>query len=47
LRGEGRAIATLPDARKFALLSAGALTLDPHPAYGRAPDARLPAAASA
>jgi len=47
LRGEGRAIATLPDARKFVLLSAGALTPDPHPAYGRAPDARLPAAASA
>ncbi|MET0179771.1 MAG: tRNA (adenosine(37)-N6)-threonylcarbamoyltransferase complex dimerization subunit type 1 TsaB [Novosphingobium sp.] len=42
LRGSGRALAVWPDARRFALLDPGALTPDPHPAYGRAPDARLP-----
>lgn len=33
-----------PDARAFALLPATALQPDPLPRYGRAPDARLPAA---
>jgi len=33
-----------PDARAFALLAAGALQADALPSYGRAPDARLPAA---
>jgi tRNA threonylcarbamoyladenosine biosynthesis protein TsaB len=33
-----------PDARAFALLGANALRADPTPRYGRAPDARLPAA---
>ena len=45
LRGAGRARPLLPDARRFPLLPASAVTADPHPAYGRAPDARLPAAA--
>ncbi|MET0181052.1 MAG: tRNA (adenosine(37)-N6)-threonylcarbamoyltransferase complex dimerization subunit type 1 TsaB [Novosphingobium sp.] len=44
LRGSGRALPLWPDARRFALLGSAALTADPHPAYGRAPDARLPAA---
>jgi tRNA threonylcarbamoyladenosine biosynthesis protein TsaB len=34
-----------PDARCFALLPPAALTDDPRPSYGRAPDARLPATA--
>lgn len=34
-----------PDARRVALLPAAALHADPRPSYGRAPDARLPAAA--
>jgi tRNA threonylcarbamoyladenosine biosynthesis protein TsaB len=46
LRGRGRAIVLLPDARRFALLTAGALTPGPRPRYGRAPDARLPAASA-
>ncbi|WP_421853849.1 tRNA (adenosine(37)-N6)-threonylcarbamoyltransferase complex dimerization subunit type 1 TsaB [Novosphingobium sp.] len=33
-----------PDARAFALLGRDALRPDPAPSYGRAPDARLPAA---
>ena len=41
--GVGRALALLPDARRFHLLDPGALIADPHPAYGRGPDARLPA----
>ena len=45
LRGAGSAMALLPDARRFDLLPAAALIADPHPAYGRAPDARLPATA--
>ena len=44
-RGAGVAAHPLwPDARAFALLGAGALHPDPLPRYGRAPDARLPAA---
>ena len=46
LRGSGQSLFVLPDARRFALLPAVALIADPHPAYGRAPDARLPAAAT-
>jgi len=45
LRGFGQSRALLPDARCFVLLPASALTSNPHPAYGRAPDARLPLAA--
>lgn len=33
-----------PDARAFALLNGAAIRADPVPLYGRAPDARLPAA---
>ena len=44
LRGAGRALPLLPDARRFALLDPAALIADPHPAYGRRPDARLPGA---
>jgi len=43
LRGIGRAIPLLPDARRFALLRTDALMRDPRPIYGRASDARLPA----
>ncbi|MCA1662189.1 MAG: tRNA (adenosine(37)-N6)-threonylcarbamoyltransferase complex dimerization subunit type 1 TsaB [Novosphingobium sp.] len=46
LRGAGLAVPLLPDARRFGLLSPAALIADPHPAYGRAPDARLPASAA-
>jgi ribosomal protein S9 len=46
LRGIGRAIPLLPDARRFALLRADALMRDPRPIYGRASDARLPATAA-
>ena len=42
--GSGRALPLLPDARRFGLLDPAALIADPHPAYGRGPDARLPAA---
>ena len=38
------AIPLWPDARAFALLTADAICADPQPGYGRAPDARLPAA---
>ena len=38
------AVPLWPDARAFALLAADALRTDPTPRYGRAPDARLPAA---
>ena len=41
--GDGRALPLLPDARRFALLDPAALIADPRPAYGRGPDARLPA----
>ena len=47
LRGHGTALPLLPDARRFALLDAAQLIAEPRPAYGRAPDARLPAAAPA
>ncbi|MDF8332599.1 tRNA (adenosine(37)-N6)-threonylcarbamoyltransferase complex dimerization subunit type 1 TsaB [Novosphingobium cyanobacteriorum] len=36
------AVPLWPDARTFALLRDGAIAPDPVPAYGRAPDARLP-----
>ncbi len=45
--GAARSVQTasiLPDARLFSLLPVGALTPDPLPSYGRAPDARLPLA---
>ena len=41
--GSGRVLTLLPDARRFVLLDPAALIADPHPAYGRGPDARLPA----
>jgi tRNA threonylcarbamoyladenosine biosynthesis protein TsaB len=44
-RGWGEARALWPDARRFLLLGPAALRRDPPPAYGRAPDARLPSAA--
>jgi tRNA threonylcarbamoyl adenosine modification protein YeaZ len=44
-RGRGEALALWPDARTFGLLAPAHLTADPHPLYGRAPDARLPGAA--
>lgn len=47
LRGNSRALPLWPDARAFALLDAAALHASPRPAYGRAPDAKLPAAALA
>ncbi|MBX9885265.1 MAG: tRNA (adenosine(37)-N6)-threonylcarbamoyltransferase complex dimerization subunit type 1 TsaB [Novosphingobium sp.] len=44
-RGDGPpALPLWPDARAFALLGGDALQPDPAPRYGRAPDARLPAA---
>lgn len=43
-RGHGSAVTVWPDARAFALLPASALLADVRPLYGRAPDARLPAA---
>ena len=42
--GIGQVLPLLPDARRFALLDRAALIADPHPAYGRGPDARLPGA---
>lgn len=45
--GAGQALPLLPDARRFALLDPIALIADPHPAYGRGPDARLPASTAA
>jgi len=41
-RGWGEAIALLPDARSFGLLARGAVSVEVHPIYGRAPDAKLP-----
>lgn len=46
LRDGVRALEVWPDARAFALLDTAALHLHPRPAYGRAPDARLPAQVS-
>ncbi|MEA3264028.1 MAG: tRNA (adenosine(37)-N6)-threonylcarbamoyltransferase complex dimerization subunit type 1 TsaB [Pseudomonadota bacterium] len=43
-RGTGQALSLHPDARSFALLPAALLGPADHPLYGRAPDARLPAA---
>ncbi|MBL9065670.1 MAG: tRNA (adenosine(37)-N6)-threonylcarbamoyltransferase complex dimerization subunit type 1 TsaB [Sphingopyxis sp.] len=40
LRGGGRALATLPDARAFLHLPPAALLDQPSPIYGRAPDAK-------
>lgn len=45
LRGHGRALALLPDARQLHLLGGQAFTSAVHLDYGRAPDARLPGAA--
>lgn len=45
MRGKGKALALLPDARCLPLLPAAALGGAVHPLYGRAPDARLPGAA--
>ena len=45
--GVGGALPLLPDARRFALLDPAALIPDPRPAYGRGPDARLPARVAA
>lgn len=42
--GAVTALPLWPDARAFALLDAGVVQADPLPRYGRAPDARLPAA---
>lgn len=44
-RGYGRAVALWPDAREFGGLPEQALVASATPLYGRAPDARLPAAA--
>ena len=41
-RGNGRALALLPDARELLLLEPAAFTRAMHLEYGRAPDARLP-----
>lgn len=43
-RGSGKALPRWPDARSFALLPPVLLGPADHPLYGRAPDARLPAA---
>lgn len=43
-RGSGTALPIWPDARSLGLLAPGHFTADPHPLYGRAPDARLPGA---
>lgn len=45
-RGHGTARPLWPDARAFSLLPAAALTPTIEPLYGRAPDAKLPQAAS-
>lgn len=45
--GIGKALSLLPDARRFSLLDPVTLIPDPRPAYGRGPDARLPAKAAA
>lgn len=44
-RGRGEALALWPDASSLGLLAPAHLTADPHPLYGRAPDARMPGAA--
>ncbi|WP_404480647.1 tRNA (adenosine(37)-N6)-threonylcarbamoyltransferase complex dimerization subunit type 1 TsaB [Novosphingobium sp. BL-52-GroH] len=44
-RGHGHALPLWPDARSFALLAPAIIVNDPHPLYGRAPDAKLPAGA--
>ena len=41
--GAGKAMPLLPDARRFMALDPAVLIADPRPAYGRGPDARLPA----
>ena len=43
--GVGKVLPLLPDARRFPLLDPASLIADPRPAYGRGPDARLPAPA--
>lgn len=43
-RGSGTALPLWPDARLLGLLANDHFTADPHPLYGRAPDARLPGA---
>ena len=43
--GVGKVLPLLPDARRFPLLDPALLIADPRPAYGRGPDARLPAPA--
>ncbi|WP_126171920.1 tRNA (adenosine(37)-N6)-threonylcarbamoyltransferase complex dimerization subunit type 1 TsaB [Altericroceibacterium xinjiangense] len=43
-RGSGSAVPLLPDARYVPLLSSSVLLQNPAPLYGRAPDAKLPAA---
>ena len=43
--GVGKVLPLLPDARRFPLLAPALLIADPRPAYGRGPDARLPAPA--
>ncbi len=45
LRGHGEALALMPDARALTLLPVSAFAAEVRPLYGRAPDARLPAAA--
>lgn len=44
-RGHGAALALWPDASALGLLDVAHFVADPHPLYGRAPDARLPVAA--
>lgn len=44
-RGSGTALPIWPDARRFQLLDRTTATCDPAPAYGRAPDAKLPSRA--
>ncbi len=46
-RGWGQALPLMPDARSFALMPPALLTRQLTPLYGRAPDARLPAATPA
>lgn len=41
-REHGEALVLWPDARALPLLPQAAFTAEPHPLYGRAPDARLP-----
>ena len=45
--GVGTVLPLLPDARRFTLLDPAVLIGDPRPAYGRGPDARLPASVAA